>query len=91
MARKYVLIAKTSQIAEAFAELNGIKSSEYLYPGRAVRLEGIHDLTAIFIEGWRERKDHFKIIQAVNSAEINNVKLMDAKPDQVLTLETTAT
>lgn len=87
MARKYLLIAKDRKSADDFAEINKIQPSEYLYVSGPKAVENKRNMLAILIEGWREHKNHFEIVQAVNTAEIRGIKILDARPDERVDLE----
>lgn len=82
--KRYLLIARTTKIARDFAELNKMWPVDYKIAKTARSLDGINNLTAIFIDGWRGRRDAFDVVQAVNMAEVDGVKIIHAKADQVL-------
>lgn len=83
---EYVIIAETTSAAHAFADLNKLRPSKYKIGKTPRSLEGISNLTVIFVEGWRARADHFQMIQLVNEAEIMGVRIIEAKVDQVIDL-----
>lgn len=82
---KYLIIARNQAAARKYAGLNGWSRSECKLAGRPANLDGISDLLAIFLVGWRTRPDHFQMIQAVNMAEAAGVRiLMNVDPSQPL-------
>lgn len=85
---KYLLVAQNDEVAGEFAALNHIEESDYLIASEPGKLTGISNLQAVFIDGWKEREDHFAIIQGINEAEIRGVTLlMDVKANEVINLE----
>ncbi len=81
---KFLIVARSNADADAFAQLNEL--DDYLVGESVQSIDGIANLTAVFVDGWRERADAFAMVQAVNMAEIHGVQVVEALADDLFLL-----
>lgn len=82
---RFCIIARTNADALAFAHLNSIGQTDFFVGESIQAIDGIAQVTAVFVAGWRERADALAMMSAVNQAEIRGVKIIEVRADDLLT------
>jgi len=81
---KYLIVASAPDVAETFARRNLFVPESWIFMRTPRQFESKKNALAIFLDGWRERPDHARMIQAANEAEFRMIRIVHAAPDQVL-------